>query len=132
MKFLLSDCIQCEESILEFRKEVGQLYTIVDEEEWIAIRLEEQHCFLIGIYEDKDKAIHFAALDYGMKHRKEPLSYSLVTGFSYHISKSDLFQCFYGIESLCSIESELYKHGILQDEHSVWKVGLPKDIIGNH
>lgn len=139
MKYLFHYCMQCEKEVLNLQNQtfcpkcghpfITELSTVVQENEWIAIRLEEEHCFLIGTFEDRDKAIQFAVLDYGKTHRKEPFTLSVVTAIPNRLSTSEMLQYFYGIELSFNVESELRSRGTFQDKYFVWKVGLAKELI---
>jgi len=66
----------------------------LQKDEWVTIRLENSHCFLICSSESKEEASHIALRGNTMFHQKEPLYESLATMLSLEISKNEMLKWF--------------------------------------
>lgn len=82
-------CYKCKTPFQEY------FHESLNGNEWIVVRVEDNHHILIGKYNSKREADYYAAMDYALYHKIERLSTNSTTMLSHNISKSDILQLFF-------------------------------------
>ena len=101
----------------------------VEKSSWIAVRMEDSICILIGVFDSKEKADFGALLDNAARDRNEPFCANLSTMIPLQATKSEMLKWFYGVEINSLFKGALVAHGEFEESGISWIVGKAKDVL---
>jgi hypothetical protein len=102
----------------------------VNDEDWIVVKCHDEKCWLVAKCNCYEECVKYAMLDYGYKHRVEPICLSIVTAVPKNMSINDMLLYFYGIPPYPKMEQELRSANEMSDSDAHWRIGQTKNLLG--
>ena len=98
-------------------------------DEWIAIREDDTHIFLIGNYKTKSEAQEYALIDHAMLHQSTPLCKELSCMLPPNATKDDMLYWFYGIKINASLAECMQINNHIEENGMSWIVGIASEVF---